>query len=305
MRQVPVLLTMLTVLAIPPLAGQAPARAIPMLVSAEWVADRLGEPDLVVLQVDQRREGYAEGHIPGAVFLPYQQIAIEVDGLPVEMPMVDALEAAFEEAGVNDGNRIVVYGAPLSAARAWMTLDYLGLGDRVGMLDGGMSAWRAAGLSESTSDVDVSLGSLTVRPEPNRIVGADWILDRLDDPQTVLIDARPLDEYTGEDGGNEGRYLAGHIPGARHLYWEELTHSREDPRLLPEAELRTRFDAAGAASDRRIVVYCFIGMRASMAYFVSRLLEYDTYLYDGSWHDWSARDLPVQSGPDGLVGVRR
>jgi 3-mercaptopyruvate sulfurtransferase SseA len=68
---------------------------------------------------------------------------------------------------------------------------------------------------------------------------------------------------------------------------------------LPEAEVRARPLAAGATPGRTVVVYCFLGMRASMTCFVSRLLGYETHLYDGSWFDWSARDLPVQTGEGG------
>jgi thiosulfate/3-mercaptopyruvate sulfurtransferase len=285
--------------AVPASAQQEePLRSIPMLVTAEWLSERLDSPDLVVIQVDQSREGYDQGHIPGATFLPYEDIAVEVDGLPVEMPPVYALVAAFARAGLRNLARVVVYGEPLSAARAWMTLDYLGIGQNVAMLDGGIDAWQAAGYEVTTEVGQGMTGALSISPQLERIVDAEWVLEQVNEPYTAIIDARPLEEYTGADGGRNGQFLAGHIPGARHLYWEELIHSREDPRLLPEEELRAKFEAAGAVDDKIVVVYCFIGMRASMAYFVSRMLGYETHIYDGSWHDWSARGLPVESGPD-------
>lgn len=286
-----------------PLAAQQQEefRSLPMLVTPEWLAERLEAPDLVVVQVDQRRDGYDAGHIPGANFLPYSDIAVEVDGIPVELPPVEALVAAFARAGVRNNARVVLYGEPLSAARAWMTLDYLGIGRNVGMLDGGITAWNAAGLPLSTGPGEGMSGALSISPERERIVDADWVMSQVGEPYTVMVDARPLNEYTGEDGGRDGRYTPGHIPGARHLYWEELMHSREDPRLLPEQELRAKFEAAGAVDDKIVVVYCYIGMRASMAYFVSRMLGYETHLYDGSWQDWSNRGLPVETGPDPLA----
>ena len=114
----------------------------------------------------------------------------------------------------------------------------------------------------------------------------------------MLIDVRPLNEYTGEDGGQNGRYSAGHIPGARHMAWDMLIYSNADPRLKPVEELRAMFAAVGADGERSVLLYCTVGMRASMAYFVARMLGYDTYLYDGSWADWSARGNPVEAGPD-------
>lgn len=284
-----------------PAEAQSEGREIPMLVSAEWLQEHLGEPGLVVVQIDQRRDGYDTGHIPGAHFLQYSRIAGTVENTPVELLSVEELREAFASVGFVDGVRIVLYGAPLSAARAWMTLDYLGVSDRAAMLDGGIDAWRAASYAVSTDETGApghAAEALTVNPEPARIIDAATVLARSEDPTAVLIDARPIAEYTGDDNGQNGRFLAGHIPGARHLHWEDLIHSTEDPRLLPADQLRERFESVGAADGRDVLVYCTVGMRASMAYFVSRMLDYDTYLYDGSWADWSARNLPVETGPD-------
>jgi thiosulfate/3-mercaptopyruvate sulfurtransferase len=278
--------------------GADDGRTIPMLVSAEWLADNLDQPGLVVVQVDQRATGYQEGHLPGARYLAYERIAEERDGVPTELLPVEALRDAFESVGVGDGVRVVLYGAPLSAARAWMTLDYLGASAGAAILDGGIAAWRASDLPLTTEVPAVEAAVLTVNPVSDRVVPAAFVEERIGDPAFTIVDARPLNEYTGADGGMGGRLLAGHIPGARHLYWEELIVSTADPRLLPLDDLRARFEAAGASEDRAVIVYCYIGMRASMAYFVSRMLGYETHLYDGSWFDWSARNLPVEAGPD-------
>jgi thiosulfate/3-mercaptopyruvate sulfurtransferase len=292
------LATAAAILLAAPATAQSEARALPMSVSAEWLAERLNEPDLLVVQVDQRRDGYDAGHIPGAQYLAYGRIAVEVEGIPVELPPVETLREALEEVGVRDGVRVVLYGAPLSAARAWMTLDYLGISDRAAVLDGGIAAWRAAGRPVSTEPRSAPTGTLTVSPQPEIVVEADWVHVRLDDPGYVLIDARPLDEYTGADGGGSRPLTPGHIPGARHLHWEDLIHSTSDPRLLSEDRLRELYEEAGASDQLTVVVYCTIGMRASMAYFVARMLGYETRFYDGSWFDWSERGMPAEEGPD-------
>jgi thiosulfate/3-mercaptopyruvate sulfurtransferase len=288
--------------------AQSTGRTIPMLVTAEWLAERLDEPDLVIVQVDQRRDGYDAGHIPGARYLQYSLIAGTVDGTPVELLPIESLQSALADVEVLDGRRVVLYGAPLSAARAWMTLDYLGVSERVAMLDGGIEAWRAAGHPVSTEVTPITVqpganSTLAVNPQPQRIISAETVLARRDDPRIALIDARPIAEYTGDDGGQNGRYLAGHIPGARHLHWEELIESTDDPRLLSVDDLRQLFEAAGAGEGKEVFVYCTVGMRASMAYFVSRMLGYETFLYDGSWADWSAREMPIEAGPDPLGSV--
>jgi thiosulfate/3-mercaptopyruvate sulfurtransferase len=273
----------------------AQTRDLPMLVDPEWLADHLDVEELIVVHVDQRRDAYDKGRIPGARFLASERIAIDTDAGPAEIPPVELLILALSDLGIHDDTYVVVYGAPLAAARAWATLDYVGIGQRSAILDGGLDAWKAAGLPLSTAEPEMTGGTLSLWPERYRVVEADWVLERLEDPEVVLIDARSPDEYSGEDGGR-GQYTAGHIPGARHIFWEELIHSREDPRLLPEEDLRARFEAAGAGPDALVVVYCLTGTRASLAYFVSRLLGYETRLYDGSWHDWSAKGLPAETG---------
>lgn len=281
-----------------PVTAPAPAAdSLPsMLVSVDWLAARLDEPGLVVLHVAHQRAPYDSAHVPGARWLRYQSIAREANGLPVELPPVEELRAAFEAVGVGDGSRVILYGDPMSAARAWMTLDYLGLGHRAAVLDGGMPAWRAANRPLATAEPAITRGTLTLRPQAERVVSGDWVRARLDQPRVSLVDARPEHEYTGADGGHGGQHSAGHVPGAHNLYWERLMVSRQDPRFRSPAELRALFEGAGVATGDTVVAYCFIGMRASVAYFVSRLLGYETRLYDGSWVDWSARKLPVVAG---------
>ena len=110
-----------------------------MLVSADWVAAHVGDPGVVILHAETQRGRYDEGHMPGAHFLDMGGLMWEGDPpVGAEMRTPAAIDSAFEAAGVSDGERIVVYSAnPLLAARAWMTLDVMGLGDRASMLDGG------------------------------------------------------------------------------------------------------------------------------------------------------------------------
>lgn len=124
----------------------------------------------------------------------------------------------------------------------------------------------------------------------------DWIEQRLDDPDVVLIDSRPEGEYTGAIPARIGG-RAGHIPGARNLYWEDLLVASENPVLLDFQELQNRFQDVGANARAIVVSYCWVGMRASYTYLVAKHLGYDTRLYDGSWNAWSKDDsLPVVTG---------
>ncbi|MEQ9399475.1 MAG: rhodanese-like domain-containing protein [Longimicrobiales bacterium] len=283
-----------------PLAAQAPGTAPGMLVDTEWLAAHLDDPDVVVLHVTRGSDAGDE-RIPGARPLPLDALSWDgPTGVGSEIRPAAEIEAALEGVGVRDGQRIVIYGSnALGAVRAWMTLDVMGLGDRTSLLDGGFGAWREEGRPVAGSTAAWAPGSVTLRPRPDVVVDAEWILERLDAPRIALVDARPDDEYTGSDGGMGGMTNPGHIPGAHQLYWEELVESRDVYRLKDRDELRRLFEEAGAATGDTTVTYCMVGLRASMTYFVSRLLGYDSKFYDGSWHDWGARDdLPTVTGRD-------
>jgi thiosulfate/3-mercaptopyruvate sulfurtransferase len=123
---------------------------------------------------------------------------------------------------------------------------------------------------------------------------ADWIRERLESQQMTLVDARPDEEFTGADGGMNGAHPPGHLPGARQLVWTDLVSRAGEFR--PDAELRSKLEAAGARLGVPVVSYCMVGMRASVVYFVARHLGFDARLYDGSIVDWGHRKLPVRTG---------
>ena len=206
----------------------------------------------------------------------------------------------LREAGVRGEGHVVLYGHPVYTARAFLTLEQMGH-QRVSMLDGGLTAWQAAGGETATGPSgDTPPGDFKPSPRTDILVGADWVNEVRAKGEFAVVDARPLNEYTGADGGRGGRFKIGHIPGATNLYWEELVQT-EGPgagRFLEESELRARLGKAGLDEGDTMVSYCFIGMRASVNYFLARLLGHEAKFYDGSWNDWSLTDYPAETGPD-------
>ena len=193
---------------------------------------------------------------------------------------------------------MIVYAPnPLFAARVFMTLEVMGLRGNVSMLDGGFGGWQEDGREISVESPTFNRGSISLVAQDDILVTADWIHQRLLDPGTALVDARPDDEYTGEDGGLGGTSNPGHIPGAAQMYWEELVVSRPLPTVHSLDQLTELFLSAGAEEGDTVVAYCMVGWRASFTYFAARLLGYETKFYDGSWRDWGTReDLPYVLG---------
>ena len=295
MTQSILVIIMASWLALPQLSQEDPG----LLVSADWLSDHLADPQVVVLHADMQKSRYEAGHIPGARFLDMNQIVWE--GEPAwgtEMRSLAEIDMALEMAGVSEGQHMVVYAPnPLFAARVFMTLEVMGLRGNVSMLDGGFGGWQEDGREISVESPTFNRGSISLVAQDDILVTADWIHQRLLDPGTALVDARPDDEYTGEDGGLGGTSNPGHIPGAAQMYWEELVVSRPLPTVHSLDQLTELFLSAGAEEGDTVVAYCLVGWRASFTYFAARLLGYETKFYDGSWRDWGTReDLPYVLG---------
>jgi thiosulfate/3-mercaptopyruvate sulfurtransferase len=265
-----------------------------MLVSTSWLADHLDDPAVVVVHVAALPSEFEGGHIPGARFLPLPSIAMERDGLIGQLPVVEDLEVAFEGLGLGDATRVVFYGPPLAAARAFVAMDVLGLADRAALLDGGLTVWQAEDRPMASGPAVHEPASLSTSPRPELVVDAYWVDARRGEDGVVLVDARPASEYTGEVPGADVP-RGGHIPGARNLFWQETIVSDDEPRLRDVGTVQELFRDAGIEPDDLIVTYCRSGMQSSFLYFVARYLGYDVRLYDGSFLDWSRRDLPVDT----------
>jgi thiosulfate/3-mercaptopyruvate sulfurtransferase len=268
-----------------------------MLVTTGWLAENLSEPDLVVLCINSTPEFYTKGHISGARQIKLSDIAVTRDGIPNELPSVETLQHVFEAAGVSNSSRVVLYGERfnLFAARAYFTLDYLGVAARVALLDGGLEKWTAERRPLSTAIPQAKTTTLVVSPRPRILVDTKTMRDlsQKKPGSVTLVDARPTKEFTGEQLSEEVA-KAGHIPGAKGLFWMDMLVSRQNPVLKPEAELRRMYSELNAKADRPLVTYCRTGMQSSFDYFVTKYLGYDPSMYDGSFFEWSKNDLPVE-----------
>jgi thiosulfate/3-mercaptopyruvate sulfurtransferase len=282
------------------------AMAIPPLVTAEWLLDRLGQQGLVL--VDCRwalgapgagERAWEEGHIAGAHFLDVEQ---DLSGPPAAdgrggrhpLPTAEAFGAAAASAGIGSDSLVVAYdeAGEGGAARLWWLLRHFGHEDAA-VLDGALHGWRAAGLP---------LDDLPPRPWPSGdafvphersddVLDADDLTKRLAKGSVALLDARAARRYRGEVEPIDP--VPGHIPGARNVPFAALAPYG---RFLPAAELRARLSDP-AQDGRELVAYCGSGVTAATLALAAEVagLGDAVRLYPGSWSDWCARGLPVAS----------
>lgn len=266
-----------------------------MVVSTDWLSKHLNDKTLVLLHVGDKKE-YDAAHIPRAQFIQLSDISTpRGQGLILELPAVAQLKAAFEKFGVSDNSRIVIYFGKdwvTPTARVYFTLDYLGLGNRASILDGGMPAWQAEHRPVTAEVTARKAGSITPRPNTKLVVDAEWVKANLKNPGVAILDARASKFYTGADAGQMPR--AGHILGAKSIPFSALVEDASNKFKSPEV-LRKLFTDEGVKPQDSVATYCHIGQQASLLYFVARYLGYDAHLYDGSFDDWSRRpELPVE-----------
>ena len=271
-----------------------------LVVSPAWLAGRLADRDLVILQVGDRA-GYAAGHIPGARLVQLTDFAAPMGGeaLTLELPDPESLRAKLAALGVTNRSRIVV--APSrdagiqSATRIVFTLDAAGLGSRTVLLEGGTAAWAAEGRPLSKDPPTVTPGRLSpIRYRP-LVVDAAFVRRHAGTRGYHVVDARTPEFYSGaRSGGSAARpHKAGHVQGAVSVPFTTLT--TPDLKLASPEEIAARFKAAGVKAGDTVIAYCHIGQQASATLFAARAHGLKIRLYDGSFEEWSRLDGLVET----------
>lgn len=268
-----------------------------LLVSTQWLASHLNDKSLVVLHIGPEFE---KAHIPGARNVDGNAIS-ESDhsgkGLMLEMPKAEKLRQALADLGISSDSRIVVYFSRdfvTPATRVILTLDYAGFGKNTALLDGGLNAWIADG-NKTTADASPTtkgtIASLTLKPI---ILDAESVRAHIGKGGFSIVDGRAAAFYDGVDrGGAHGaQHKQGHIVTAKSIPYTEITDAQG--KLKSTDQLKALFAKAGVAPMDTIIGYCHIGQQATGTLFAARTLGHPVFLYDGSFEDWSLRDLPVE-----------
>jgi thiosulfate/3-mercaptopyruvate sulfurtransferase len=265
-----------------------------LLVTTQWLEERLGSPDFVLLDA-RSAERYGRGHIPGAVLIdealtwePESQVN-RIVGPP------DVTKEVLESLGVSDESQVVIYddSGGLWAARIFWMLDYYGL-QRIAILNGGFPKWKTGDRAVTADVPQVSRGNFNPVAQPEKLATQDYILERLDDVNVGICDTRSQAEYEGTDVRSQ---RGGHIPGSQNVEW--LVNLNPDGTFKPQPELEHLYAAAGLNPDKEVIPLCQTGVRSAHTYFTLRLIGYpQVRLYDASWEEWgNDPSTPVKTGP--------
>ncbi len=275
------------------------------LVSTDWLAAHLSDPDLRILDGsfylptedrDPRAE-YDAAHIPGARFVDINEISDARSELPHMVPPVEKFISRMRSLGVGDGHQVVVYdGAGLfSAARLWWLFKLMGKSD-VAVLDGGLPKWQAEGREVEDLPPVIRDRHITVQRQAHLIKDVTQVAaaSKIGTPQ--IVDARSAPRFRGEEPEPRAGLRAGHIPGALNVHYKSLLN--DDSTMKETDALRAVFEEAGVDLKKPVITSCGSGVTAAiLSLALERLGHGQHSLYDGSWTEWgSYGDLKVATG---------
>ena len=262
-----------------------------VLVTTDWVANHLNDPNLRLIEVDVDTSAYEQGHIPGAVGWNWQtQLQ---DTLRRDLADQRSFSQLAGKAGITPETAVILYGDNNNwfAAWAFWQMKYYGHHD-VRLMNGGRKKWLEEKRPISTAAPKIQPANYVAK-SPDVSIRAKRedifsVLDRHSPAQ--MVDVRSADEFTGKviapPGMTETAQRGGHIPGAANIPWAQAV--AEDGTFKPADALRQLYGGKGIKGDQEVIAYCRIGERSSHTWFVLKyLLGYKNVRnYDGSWTEW-------------------
>jgi thiosulfate/3-mercaptopyruvate sulfurtransferase len=271
-----------------------------VLIETNELEDRLDDPKVAVVEVDEDTGAYDKGHIPGAVSIDWVD---ELHDVPRrEFITAEQLGELLGAKGIGTDQTIVIYGGNNNwfASYAFWLFRYRGV-ENVKLLNGGRKKWELESRmlvqdKPETSPVTFRMGA--ERPDLRGF--REEVMERVASSTGAFVDVRSPEEFRGEllappHLPQEQAQVPGHIPGAANIPWSKA--ARDDGSFKPAEELRALYESEGITSDKDVIAYCRIGERSSHTWFVlSELLGYrDVKNYDGSWTEYgSLVGVPVE-----------
>ncbi len=263
-----------------------------ILVTPEWLNEHRADKDLVIVQPNYLKYDYDTEHIAGARYLWPPALSPDSPEGSLNTPTNQAASELLGSLGITRSSRIVlchVRNEVSQTARVFIVLEQLGLKGQVYFLNGGLEAWKKAGLPVTKEVPVVKPTRFEVAVTP-LLVDKEYVKKNLHATNTLIVDARMKNYYDGEPAGQP---RDGHIAGAKNIPYTEML----DPATYvfkPADQLKNYFEPV-ASPDKELVAYCFIGQTASVVYMAGRILGYNMKVYDGSIQEWSRiAELPME-----------
>lgn len=270
------------------------------LVSAEWVAQNLNNPSVVLVEVDEDTSLYEQGHIEGAITFHWCDDL--QDGLIRDLISKEKFEALLSKSGISNDTTVILYGGNNNwfATYAFWYFKIYGHGD-VRLLDGGRKRWELDGRPFVT-DLPTRTATRYVAKARDNTIRAfrDEVISAIG--KSNIVDVRSPAEFSGELAApahlpQEGGQIKGHIPTAKNIPWSKAAN--EDGTFKSDSELKDLYIGAGVDLAKDTIAYCRIGERSAFSWFVlHELLNVSNVKnYDGSWTEYgSLVGVPVAIG---------
>lgn len=257
---------------------------LPLILEPEQLQQRLGDPSLLIIDLG-KAETYAQGHVPGAIFLEYPQlIRIEKPQMGL-LPDIEHMQALVSRLGISEDTHVIAYDdeGGGKAGRLLWTLDVIGH-KHMSLLNGGLASWANEGFPLEQQPNMPSAVERSICYTSNGITDKNWILEHLQDQDVALLDTRMPQEFSGEKKFSE---RGGHIPGAVNFNWVDAMDQNRNLRLKDDDTLKTALADLGVTTDKQVIVYCQSHHRSAHTYLVLKHLGFDNVQgYPGAWSDW-------------------
>ena len=268
-------------------------RRLPLVVEPEALESSLGEPWLLVIDMSTPAV-YEQAHLPGAVHLEYRRITRQQPPAMGLLPTEEHLSAVFSELGLTPDKHVVAYDDEGNgrASRLLWTLEAVGH-PSYSLLNGGLHSWLNEERRVEAGPVQADASDYHARFKDHAVADKDYVLARLDDPGTVILDARSPGEYAGED---KRAARGGHIPGAVNLEWVQTMDQARHLRFREPEELLRMLEERGVTPDKEVITHCQTHHRSAHTFVMLRNLGFERVRgYPGSWSEWgNDPDTPVE-----------